>query len=109
MNTSIHEFQYAVVSRVEKFQSHQKKDLIIRISNDTLGKVSFEGGIYLEAINSRSSKRLRSQAKRATTLSPDSFISALNTVGEKEYSGWRDFRVGGTVTNSLVPRPALLS
>ena len=34
MNTIIREFQYAVVSRVKKFKPHQKKDLIINISNN---------------------------------------------------------------------------
>ena len=34
MNTRVCEFQHAVFSRVKNFKAHQKKDLIIRISNN---------------------------------------------------------------------------
>ena len=34
------------------------------------------------------------QAKQAAALSPDSFLSALSSAGEKEYSEWLNFWVG---------------
>ena len=38
------------------------------------------------------------QAKRPAALSPDSFLFALSSAGEKEYSEWLNFWVGHTVT-----------